>query len=243
MTCQLCGKDKKLIKSHIIPKGFFKPMQLENKAALLYTNTENVHPKRSPIGFYDKNILCKECDAKLGVWDEYAQKLLLHSFNEDKAVYNGKDKVYYTIRDFDYKLLKLFFISMLWRASITSHKCFNRISTGPFEEKLKNFILSNSPGGEEEFPVTLAKFSNPDFKFVLDPHQDKFDHINYYRFYLTGFVAYIKVDKRNSVGLHKIFRIKKDEPILIILRDLHGSKDGDVMKEIASKNKQYINNT
>jgi len=218
-------------------------MQSERQAALLYSNTENVHPKRSPIGFYDKNILCKECDAKLGVWDEYAQKLLLHSFNEDHAVYNGKDKVYYTIKDFDYNLLKLFFISMLWRASITGHECFKRISTGPFEKILRNLILSDSSGEEDEFPVTLAKFSNPDFKFILDPHKDKFDHINYCRFYLTGFVAYIKVDKRKSVGMHEMFKIKKDKPILIILRDLHGSKDGDVMKGIAAKNGKYFNNT
>ena len=236
MICKLCDVDKELIKAHIIPKGFFKPMQSENKQALLYTNTKGVHPKRSPTGFYDKNILCKECDAKLGVWDEYAQKLLLHSFNEDNAVYNGKEKAYYIIKDYDYNLLKLFFISMLWRASITSHHVFNRISAGPFEEKLKALILSNSPGEEEEFPITLAKFNDPELKFILDPHQDKFDNINYYRFYLTGFVAYIKVDKRISAGLHKKFKIKKDEPILVILRDLHKSKDGDVMKDIASKN-------
>ena len=236
MTCKLCDEDKKLIKSHIIPKGFFKPLNLENKSALLYTNTKGVHPKRSPIGFYDKNILCKECDAKLGIWDEYAQKLLLHDFNEDNAVYNGKTKDHYIIKNYDYHLLKLFFISLLWRASITSHKIFNRISTGPFEDKLKKLILSNSTGKEEDFPITLAKFSDSNFKFIFDPHQDKFNSINYYRFYLTGFVAYIKVDKRVSIGLHKEFKIKKDRPIIIILRDFHKSKDGDVMKEVALKN-------
>ena len=238
MICQLCDEDKKLIKSHIIPKGFFKPMQSENKSALVYTNTKGLHPKRSPIGFYDMNILCKECDAKIGIWDDYAQRLLLHNFNEDNAVYNGKAKAYYIIKDYDYNLLKLFFISVLWRASITSHKYFNRISAGPFEEELKNLILSNNPGEDEEFPITLAKFNDPDFKFILDPHQDKFDNINYYRFYLTGFVAYIKVDKRNSVGIHQEFKIKEHEPIIIILRDLHKSKDGDVMKDIASKNEE-----
>ena len=149
----------------------------------------------------------------------------------------------YTIKDFDYKLLKLFFISMLWRASITSHECFERISTGPFEEKLRSLILSNNPGDEDDFSVILAKFSNPDLKFILDPHQDRFDHINYCRFYLTGFVAYIKVDKRKCVGFLEMFKIKKDEPILVILRDLHGSKDGDVMKEIATKNKKHVKST
>jgi hypothetical protein len=88
---------------------------------------------------------------------------------------------------------------------------------------------------EDDFPVTLAKFSDPSFKGMLDPHNDRFDNINYCRFYLTGFVAYIKVDKRPSIGMHEMMKIKEGQPIFITLRDLHGSKDGIVMNDIVSK--------
>jgi hypothetical protein len=136
MICKLCDQEKKLIKAHIIPEGFFRPLQSESRAAEIHTNTIGVHPKRSPIGIYDKNILCEDCDGKLGVWDEYAQKLLLQNFNEDNALYDNKEKIAYKIKDYDYIIIKLFFISLLWRASITTQEYFDRIVVGPFEEKL-----------------------------------------------------------------------------------------------------------
>ncbi len=50
--------------------------------------------------------------------------------------------------------------------------------------------------------------------------------INFYRFYMTGFVIYIKVDKRETPQFLKNFYIRENQPICILLRDLHNSKDG-----------------
>jgi hypothetical protein len=129
----------------------------------------------------------------------------------------------------------LFFISLLWRASVSTHKFYQRISAGPFEQKLKEMILGEDPGPPLLFAVTLAKFSDPAVTGVLDPHRDKFEGINYCRFYLTGFVAYIKVDRRSVPDFMKDLYLRPDTPIPVILRDFHHSKDGVVMKDILRK--------
>ena len=194
MICKLCEKNKKLIKSHIIPEGFFRPLKAGNMVPEIHSNINGVFPKRSPIGIYDKAILCEKCDGYLGVWDDYAQKLLIQDFSEKLAVQKGNTKVAYRIDNYDYKQLKLFFLSILWRASISSHSFYSKIQIGPHENILKKMIASKNPGESFDYAVSLAKFSDPRINAMLDPHRKRFDGINYCQFYITGFVLYIKTD-------------------------------------------------
>ncbi len=235
MKCHLCTADHKLIKAHIIPESFFRPLRSGKRVPELHSNIEVEYPKKSPVGIYDTSILCSKCDNFIGNWDNYAQQLLLKDFNEDLAVYDGSKKVAYKIDTFDYKKLKLFFLSVLWRASISSQPFYKRINLGPYECIIREMILKETPGAEEYFSVVLAKFSDPNVTGILDPHKDKFDGVNFYRFYMTGFVIYIKVDKRSVPQFMKNIYMRKGHPLWIILRDLHKSKDGMIMKDIAIK--------
>ncbi len=235
MICQLCGYDKKLIKAHVIPEGFFRQLRSKHRTQEIHTNKEGEYPKRALIGIYDKEILCAKCDNRLAPWDNYAQQVLLQSVSEDHGIYYNHQKIAYKIVDFDYKPLKLFFVSLLWRASVSTHKFYQRISVGPFEQKLKEMILSENPGPPLMFAVTLAKFSNPNIMPIMDPHQDKFEGINYCRFYLSGFVAYIKVDNLTVPNFIKELYLRPGTPIPIILRDVHHSKEWTVIKDIFQK--------
>lgn len=219
----------------MIPEGFFRPLQADKKAAEMHTNNVEVYPKRVPIGIYDKNILCSECDGKFSPCENHAQKVLLHNFSEELALYHNNQKACYMLHDFDYHLLKMFFISLLWRASISREEFYHRISVGPYEKNLKEMILRDDPGSPDMFAVTIAKFSDPEFIVMMDPHPDRFDGINYCRFYLTGFVVYIKVDKRPVPSLMKDLYIKPNKPIPVVLRDLHKSRDGALLKDIINK--------
>ena len=62
MLCKLCLQSKKLINSHIIPESFF------GKNTFLIAEDSPFKEKR-PIGIYDKNILCAECDNFIGKKD------------------------------------------------------------------------------------------------------------------------------------------------------------------------------
>ncbi|HOF77225.1 MAG TPA: hypothetical protein PL134_09035 [Smithellaceae bacterium] len=235
MNCKLCGENKKLIKAHIIPAAFFRPLSTTNKAPEIFSNTNGVFPKRSPTGIYDKDILCEQCDRCIGLWDDYANKILIQNFSEKCAVYHKGIKVAYKIDNYDYKKLKLFFISLLWRALISEREFYKRINISSHEQNLKDMIINKNPGGSYNYAVALAKFSDPKIAVMLDPHKTRFDGINYCQFYLTGFVAYIKTDKRNPPDFLKEFCLKERPPFWIILRDLNNSKDGKIIKDIILK--------
>jgi hypothetical protein len=235
MICKLCGENKKLIKSHIIPEGFFRPLRSGDTVPEIHSNIKGAFPKRSPIGIYDKTILCEKCDKYLGVWDSYAQKLLIQDFSEELAVEKGNMKAAYRIDKYDYKQLKLFFLSVLWRASISSLAFYSKIEIGPHESVIKEMIKREDPGEPFDYAVSLAKFRDPRISAMLDPHRTRLDGINYCQFYITGFVVYIKVDKRHPPDFLRELCLKIHPPFWIILRDLNKSKDGKIMKNIASK--------
>ena len=141
MKCHLCLEERKLIKAHIIPESFFLPLRSSKRAPEIHSNIDGEYPKKSPIGIYDKSILCSECDSLIGDWDNYAQQLLLKDFTEDLAVHGGAKKVAYKIDSFNYHKLKLFFVSVLWRASISNHYFYRRVKLGPYQSVARKMIL------------------------------------------------------------------------------------------------------
>lgn len=96
MKCQYCGEDKKLIKAHIIPESFFKPLRADNgDVPYLMTDLQGEFPKKSPIGVYDKTILCRDCEDQFAQWDEYGFKTLVDGEKQLKPLYDQQaDGVY-----------------------------------------------------------------------------------------------------------------------------------------------------
>jgi hypothetical protein len=231
--CRLCLQGKKLIKAHIVPEGFFRPLWSGNLAPEMHTNSPGKYPKRIPIGVYDSTILCEECGQKMAPWDNYAQEVLLHRFSEARKILLQGRTVARRIENFDYRRLKLFFISLLWRSSVSKRDEYNRISLGPFEDRLKDMILAGEPGGSQDFAVILARFEDPELTAMLDPHPEKFDSVSFCRFCMTGFLAYIKVDQRPAPTFLADFFLRENAPLIILARSPRNSPDGLVMREIA----------
>ena len=136
----------------------------------------------------------------------------------------------YVVENFEYKKLKLFFISLLWRASVSKQQFFSKISLGEFENIAKEHIAKGDPGDKEDFGVTLAKFDHPLAKSILDPHDDKQSDVNYYRFYLGSYIAYIKVDTKPAPSPLSLIAIAPNKPLYIIYRDFSKSKELELMK-------------
>ncbi|MEW6245232.1 MAG: hypothetical protein AB1555_00805 [Nitrospirota bacterium] len=222
-----------MIKAHIIPAGFFRSIGHRSEALQIYTNKHGARPKRVPVGVYDKSILCRPCDNMYSPWDKHAQEVLLRDSLHHEAIYDGRAVVGWRIRTFEYPQMKLFFLSLLWRASVSKQDFYRRVATGPFEEELRTMIAAQDPGEPTRFAVVLAKFDAPGYTAMLDPHPDRYDGVNYVRFYLAGFVAYIKVDRRPPTEPLASFILQPDTPITVVRRCAWKGKDGVVMRELA----------
>jgi hypothetical protein len=95
-------------------------------------------------------------------------------------------------------------------------------------------VENQNPGSPDEFSVVLAKFDDKLGTSILDPHPEKFSGVNYVRFYLSGHVAYVKVDQRKTPLMHSKFILSENKPLYIIARNLMGSKELRLMKSFVN---------
>jgi hypothetical protein len=147
------------------------------------------------------------------------------------------------IDDWRYDLLKLFFVSLLWRASVSTHPMFHRISLGPLEEVARGMLRRGDPGSSQSFAVALSKFDARDGRAILDPHVERIDGIKYARFYLGLYVAWIKIDSRAGAAWLEHFVLVPGQPLKIIDRGgLTEGRELSVLQRLVAKsqNRRYV---
>jgi len=237
MRCKFCQQDRKLIKAHIIPRSFLEIDPAE--PSRLATNKDGVFPKRAPTGIYDTKLVCETCERLFSPYDNYAQHLLLANRETAIPILHNQQPIAYNYGPYDYHKLKLFFLSLLWRASESSHAFYRRIRLGPHETTIRQAVFDSDPGNADFFSVVLAKFPKP--YGILDSHRTRFDRVNFCQIYLAEYVAHIKVDKQPLPDAFQGFELNEGRSLILLARDLANSKDTQVMRSIALKNQKFFN--
>jgi len=232
MNCKLCDKDRKLVRAHIIPKSLWKPLFNDKHPPAIHSNAPPFNANKSLVGVYDTGIVCAQCESIFSPWDDYAQKLLLANPTGKKYVFKNGQKIAYLETAIDYAKLKLFFISLLWKAAVSNHFFCSRVNVGSFEPQLRKMILEGDPGDPDTFAIMMAKCEDRLGTIVLNPHPERWWKVNYYRFYVAGYVAYIKVDRRPAPDVMGELALDPEKPLIIIVRYLRTNKDFKVLKYI-----------
>src|SRR5689334_10663585 len=120
--CRLCGKSAALVRSHIIPRSFF---DIDSDGTTLFSNGPGKLPRRAPVGVYDR-IICSDCEDSFSLYDDYAFRTLKRDLPSYERVYHQGQFAGLVARNPDFRLLKMFVISLLWRASVTTHDFYKR---------------------------------------------------------------------------------------------------------------------
>lgn len=199
--CKLCLQEKELIgKSHIIPDFMYRDGGIyhQNHTIKKIDFKSSWKGKisfrgKQHSGEYDENILCLECDGnRIGTLELYAKKIFFKGPNhyqwEEQSV---------KFLDIDYQKMKLFFLSIFWRASISKRPFFREIS--PSEEvieDLRKMILENNPMGDDDYPIYfILDFNKTSRQYIGQPI--KTINNDGYFFPMIGILAYFSLDKRN----------------------------------------------
>ena len=156
--------NKKLIKtSHIIPEFLYQELYNEKHQMVKINAIEKARGiekvSNIPKGEYEANLLCKECDGnRIGPFESYVGKILSNAEMpeeqklECEKIAHGEGIEFLRINNIDYKLLKLFLLSILWRASISKRSTFNEVSLGSYEEKIRKNLFENDPSDDNNIP-------------------------------------------------------------------------------------------
>lgn len=246
--CKYCGQEKSLCRAHIIPHAFYRKMCDDKKHpqfSKLKLGEKN--SKISPIGLYDSNILCSDCDSKLGYYDSYAS-CFWEKIEKIAQMQKLADDIVISIisgEDYEYLTLKKFFVSLIYRASLSVLKEFENVCLGNIYEKEAKLFLEQE-NDNQHFEIIIQKRTSeiyqPIDKMMLLFGKFKLEGINCYDLFLAGYRIIIKVDKR--------FFSKHLEPlsinasnIIMLHQKLEESRDNDflkaLVKEQLQKNKSF----
>ena len=226
VECKLCGHDKKLVEAHVIPRSFHEPLKEGGQTPIIITSKPGVYPKRSHIGVYDKEIVCEECEAIFSPWDDYGHEFLTQKLEDARYLVSNGEKLAYNFGLCDCDKLKLFFLSVLWRAGVSKQQLFNKVQLGQFEEKLRQVVLSKDAGGVGDFSVALSKFDAPANQTgILNPDRTKYEGVNHYRLYLGGYMAIIKVSSQPPPKCFDGLYIAPNQNVFCLIRDFKKSKE------------------
>ncbi len=197
----------------------------------------NEHKKRSRIGIYDQNILCEDCEKEFSLLDDYGAKVLLvqRHLVEIKDP-DSQEILAYRVEgaEIDFDKLRRFFLSIAYRAHLSSVKFFQKINLGPYEKIFFNIIFKGVT--DNSLCIFLQYVSSDELEKIaknslLDPHLTRIDGINFLKFYLgSGFVLYVKVDKRPAPDPFNLLSLGVQSRIFMIAGDF--TKEIDLLKKI-----------
>lgn len=201
MACRLCEKNAELRKSHILPEFIYSPMYDEKHRFHVLSNLPAKRNAKEQKGLRER-LLCSECETQLSRHERYASL----AFNGGVEIQSTRSGKLVRLAGIEYAPFKLFALSVLWRAGVSSLKMFEQVSLGPHEHRLRQMLLADDPGPSSVYPFMMSPVTYDGViqtDFIVQPTCTRADGHLAYRFVFGG-IAWIFV-----VSSHlppKIFR-------------------------------------
>lgn len=143
--CRLCEAQSVLRASHILSKFLYRDSGVIGAHRKFDVLCET-HPDLTRLNQQDgfkEHLLCGECEStRLAPLERYAQQ----EFFGSRSPFRHFARVGYEWKGLDYKRMKLFTVSLLWRMSISSLPWFSHVKVGDKHERiLRQMLLAGDP--------------------------------------------------------------------------------------------------
>ncbi len=149
--CKLCGQRAELCESHIVPEFLYTPLY-DGKHRTIRASGDFIEKKVIQKGLRER-LLCPECEGRIG---EIERRV-----SAGWELPSPLPEPSYAIRICGYGDLKLFLLSVVWRASISTLPEFEDVSLGRFEDEIRRRVGAQTPGPSTEFPVNGRLLRSP----------------------------------------------------------------------------------
>jgi hypothetical protein len=120
----------------------------------------------------------------------------------------------------DYRKLKLFLLSLLWRVGVAEHDFFSCVDLGPHTNRLREMLHAEDPGDPQEYGCQITRLL-PELHIPVDrllatPRSTKIDGHNGCLIYFRGFVFHYYVSNHGvATGVREAF-VNQDGRLLIL---------------------------
>jgi hypothetical protein len=235
VKCNLCFKKNGSVKSHVIPKFMFKSIFDEKHKISRIDFTADHRSTTSDTG-YDTKILCKECDTGLlnnyeiyacntffkAIEGKRAKKIILTS----KEKREGFERI--NVSGLDYNKLKLFFLSILWRAHVTTNSFFKSVNIAAYGDQIRLMLQKGIACDDLTFKIVLVKINKNSarpFNALIPPRKIKENNNSFYVFYINSYMIFFNISLYNQAPIFKNAYLKETGELeLLILSEFLATK-------------------
>lgn len=183
----------------------------EHHQYIEFNDQDGKYNKRKSSGIYE-HLLCRDCEDIIKKYEDYAKYIIY-----DKAKpYIHKHRSCYTNKNYNYNFFKLFVLSLLWRASISSMPGYKYASLGKYEEELRLILLNETETPVNVFPCLIYQTyigEDPaDATFMgIYPGKSKHDGKTIYHFIADGLFFFIAVGSASRLNFPEGSSISPDK--------------------------------
>jgi len=223
MNCALCLKSADLQRSHIIPEFLFRALYDDkNRFHVISTDVAERNNYRQK-GLYEP-LLCAACEQQFSRYERYASLVLNggpslgYQFDRSAAIVTG----------IEYKLFRLFQLSVLWRAGVSRQEFFKDVSLGHHEESLRQALFAEDPGLFSKYGCVMFAIIHEgevQRNLMLQPKRVRFSGVSGYRFVFGGLVwIYVVSSHKSSAEIKRGF-LSEGGRVVILLKQLGEFED------------------
>jgi hypothetical protein len=147
--CRLCLRERDLRKSHIVPEFLYAPLYNE-KGHMMGVNGLGRKGWRPLQNGIKQPLFCEECEQH---FNEYFEKPFKRLWLDTPALpspWPQREPMWVKV---DYTSFKLFHLSVLFRASVSTLPTFAEVSLGPHEGQIRKQLLALDPGPPTRYPI------------------------------------------------------------------------------------------
>lgn len=246
-TCALSGEYGQFVKSHLIPRSLTRLSTTGEKHIQFAIGGRG---QRVSDSWYDLKLVTQRGEDILSDLDSCG----IDELRRLHLVWSGwaghasvgtilglnDDVPFRTIRLDDSAPLRLFFLSLLWRAGASKLDAFQHVQLSAAElEDLRKRVWSRSPGSVNDFPIMLHQISTlgpphnrvpllEEQRLLGDDGVESEKVATYVRFYFEGLVARIYLGSRQPVPEWvTLTAIRDDGNVLVSLHQFENSRTKD----------------
>lgn len=166
--CKLTGESGKYVDSHLIPKALTRP---EEPGQSFLEAGRGRRPIRRPSSWYDNQLVTEQGEKILSAIDDWAIRKLRQHF----LVWSGWEPIVELpdikpiqgtgwgmriLIDPEWPKLRLFFLSLLWRAASSSRPEFDEVELPPDHvQRLGELVASGNSEPISFYPIQLTQLS------------------------------------------------------------------------------------
>jgi hypothetical protein len=215
MICALCHEERQLRNSHILPEFVFKPLYDEKHKFHMLSAIATKGNAQLQKGVRER-LLCQGCETLFSKHERYACRVLTGQENV-QSVRNGR---IITASGLDYKKFKLFVLSVLWRAGVSTLDFFEQVKLGTHAEILRKMLLAEDPGPPNRYgflmaPLVVQEIVQTDM--IVKPTWSRYQGHLCYRFVFAGIVWVCFVSKHKPPALaQKVFLSREGKAIMLV---------------------------